>query len=184
MQTGTSDPYCQVILNGNKIYKTKTQKKTLNPIWNESFQANITARLRSTLEIQVRDWNQLAKDVTIGTVNFQLGKLAPNDVVVADFPLEGATKGSLKIRLFFDPQVVSHSKASMDVLSGGDENAVSKFGKGVMGTVTGTTVGLVSGVGKALDVGEKKTQKSNIDAIIAAKGLRVDEIRKEDTVAG
>ncbi|KAJ3033983.1 hypothetical protein HDV00_005602 [Rhizophlyctis rosea] len=181
-QRGTSDPYCQILLNGNKVYKTKTIKKTVNPVWNEAFTSPVQNRFRSTLQIQVRDWNQLSKHTVIGTVTVQLSRLAPDQVVEGEFPLEGAAKGVLKLRLFFDPQTVDVSKKSMDAGSrlDGDENAVKKFGTGLGKTVAGTAVGLVSGIGGVgkgvaeivIKGDDKQGGASQIDKIVAAKGLQ------------
>ncbi|KAJ3286488.1 hypothetical protein HK104_009001 [Borealophlyctis nickersoniae] len=176
-QGGLSDPYCVANLNGVRLYKTKTLKKTLNPVWKESFATPVKSRLRSTLEIEVRDWNQLSKDVTLGTVTVQLGRLVPNEVYTEDFTLQGAPKGTLKLRLFFDPKVVDGKVAENDAASrlGGDEGGVGKMFKGV----GGTAVGLVSGVGKAVvgagDKGAAKRTSGTIDAIVAERGLKVDD---------
>jgi Ca2+-dependent lipid-binding protein len=34
---GKSDPYAVFTLNGQKVFKSQTKKKTLNPEWNENF---------------------------------------------------------------------------------------------------------------------------------------------------
>lgn len=34
-RNGKSDPYCEFYLNGEKVFTTQIQKKTLNPKWNE-----------------------------------------------------------------------------------------------------------------------------------------------------
>lgn len=36
-RNGFSDPYCKFELNGKDVFKTKVQKKTLHPAWNEFF---------------------------------------------------------------------------------------------------------------------------------------------------
>ena len=38
---GKSDPFAVFSLNGQKVYKSQTKKKTLHPEWNESFTASI-----------------------------------------------------------------------------------------------------------------------------------------------
>jgi hypothetical protein len=34
---GKSDPFAVFSLNGSRVFKSQTKKKTLNPIWNETF---------------------------------------------------------------------------------------------------------------------------------------------------
>ena len=38
-----SDPYAVFTLNGIKVHKTETHKKTVNPVWNEEFEVNIVS---------------------------------------------------------------------------------------------------------------------------------------------
>ncbi|KAI9105980.1 C2 domain-containing protein, partial [Phlyctochytrium arcticum] len=104
--SGTSDPYCQLYLNGAKVHKTKTLKKTLNPEWNETVSIPVESRLRSNLEVRVKDWNSFSKHVTLGTVHVPLARLAPNEVMTKEYQLEGAPRGTIKLRTFFDPQAI------------------------------------------------------------------------------
>lgn len=73
---GTSDPYCkvdeQVMLDlfGEKI-KTKTMKKTLNPVWKETFQIPCSRRFEygmETLNLMLFDANVGQKDEFMGHV--------------------------------------------------------------------------------------------------------------------
>lgn len=43
---GKSDPYVVFQLNGQKVYKSQTKKKTLNPEWNENFIVQVVCRDR------------------------------------------------------------------------------------------------------------------------------------------
>ena len=38
---GKSDPYVVFELNGQKVYKSQTKKKTLNPEWSETFTVQV-----------------------------------------------------------------------------------------------------------------------------------------------
>jgi Ca2+-dependent lipid-binding protein len=40
---GKSDPYAVFSLNGNKVYKSQTKKKTLSPEWNETFVVGVVS---------------------------------------------------------------------------------------------------------------------------------------------
>ena len=48
MFAGKSDPYAVFTLNGQKVFKSATKKKTLNPEWNENFMVQIVSHLEST----------------------------------------------------------------------------------------------------------------------------------------
>lgn len=85
--TGLSDPYVKVYLryNGQRIAKKKThvKKRTLNPVFNESFlfdlpvsnePGNVDTILNNiSLELLVLDWDQLTKNEVIGRL--EIGKL-------------------------------------------------------------------------------------------------------------
>ena len=61
-RNGKSDPYCVFELNGEKVFKTQTQKKTLHPVWNESFEVQIPSRVGANFKVRVFDWD-LANEV-------------------------------------------------------------------------------------------------------------------------
>ncbi|KAJ3020939.1 hypothetical protein HKX48_009472 [Thoreauomyces humboldtii] len=199
--TGASDPYCQLYMNGNKVHKTKVIKKSLNPVWNETVSLPVTSRLRSTLEVRVKDWNGFAKDVTLGTVHLQLARIPPNEVILKDCPLEGARGGTIKLRVLFDPQGIDSSSKASGTHTGsagaaalgkalyksgehdassrlaGEDGSTSKMGRAVLGRLAGTTVGL----GKtAEELGRAATRSSGLTAQPTKKGpvLTVEDIAR------
>jgi Ca2+-dependent lipid-binding protein len=38
---GKSDPYAVFTLNGQKVFKSSTKKKTLTPVWKEVFECDV-----------------------------------------------------------------------------------------------------------------------------------------------
>ena len=56
-RNGYSDPYCKFLLQGQEVYKTKTQKKTLHPAWNEFFEVPVRSRTAGNFEVDVYDWD-------------------------------------------------------------------------------------------------------------------------------
>jgi Ca2+-dependent lipid-binding protein len=42
---GKSDPFAVFSLNGQKVFKSQTKKKTLNPEWNETFVIGVVSTL-------------------------------------------------------------------------------------------------------------------------------------------
>jgi Ca2+-dependent lipid-binding protein len=43
VDVGKSDPFAVFSLNGQKVFKSGTKKKTLNPDWNEDFVTSIVS---------------------------------------------------------------------------------------------------------------------------------------------
>lgn len=41
---GKSDPFVVFHLNGSRVFKSQTKKKTLNPEWNENFTTAVVSR--------------------------------------------------------------------------------------------------------------------------------------------
>uniref|UniRef100_A0A8D2QQM8 Synaptotagmin 8 n=1 Tax=Zosterops lateralis melanops TaxID=1220523 RepID=A0A8D2QQM8_ZOSLA len=82
---GTSDPYVIVYLTSDrrKRYETKVYRKTLNPIFNESFtfqipQAEVS---ESTLVMQIYDFNRFSKHDIIGEVRLPLASVDLQHVI-------------------------------------------------------------------------------------------------------
>ncbi|XP_014107617.1 PREDICTED: synaptotagmin-8 isoform X1 [Pseudopodoces humilis] len=93
---GTSDPYVIVYLTSNtkKRYETKVYRKTLNPIFNESFtfqvrQAEVS---ESTLVMQIYDFNRFSKHDIIGEVRLPLANINLQHVIEQWSDLEVASK--------------------------------------------------------------------------------------------
>ncbi|NWY58950.1 SYT1 protein, partial [Chionis minor] len=93
---GTSDPYVIVYLTSDtkKKYETKVYRKTLNPIFNESFtflvsQAEVP---ESTLVMQIYDFNRFAKHDIIGEVRLPLTSVNLQHVIEQWSDLVAASK--------------------------------------------------------------------------------------------
>lgn len=79
--TGLSDPYVKIYLlyNGQRIAKKKThvKKRTLNPVFNESFVFEVPYNeglQNISLEFLVLDWDRVAKNEVIGKMEIGLNK--------------------------------------------------------------------------------------------------------------
>ncbi|EEB86962.1 hypothetical protein MPER_15902, partial [Moniliophthora perniciosa FA553] len=46
-RSGKSDPYVVFVLNGQRVHKSETIKKTLNPDWNEDFTLSVPSRVHA-----------------------------------------------------------------------------------------------------------------------------------------
>uniref|UniRef100_A0A672TQF0 Synaptotagmin 8 n=1 Tax=Strigops habroptila TaxID=2489341 RepID=A0A672TQF0_STRHB len=93
---GTSDPYVIVYLTSDmkKRYETKVYRKTLNPVFNESFtfqvpQAEVP---ESTLVMQIYDFNRFTKHDIIGEVRLPLASVSLQHVIEQWSDLVAASK--------------------------------------------------------------------------------------------
>ncbi|KAM6273494.1 synaptotagmin-8 [Porphyrio hochstetteri] len=82
---GTSDPYVVVYLTSDtkKKYETKVYRKTLNPIFNESFTFQVpqVEVPESTLVMQIYDFNRFTKHDIIGEVRLPLASVSLQHVI-------------------------------------------------------------------------------------------------------
>ncbi|GAB0190022.1 synaptotagmin-8 [Grus japonensis] len=82
---GTSDPYVIVYLTSDmkKKYETKVYRKTLNPIFNESFTFQVpqVEVPESTLVMQIYDFNRFTKHDIIGEVRLPLASVSLQHVI-------------------------------------------------------------------------------------------------------
>lgn len=78
----------------------------MSPVFNETLEAEIIARHASVIKFELFDSNAMQKDVPLGNAVFDLKKLVPGEVTPFNLLLQNG-KGSLSIRLFFDPQDIT-----------------------------------------------------------------------------
>lgn len=66
---GLSDPYVKLKLNGEMLPSKKTtiKKKTLNPIWNETFKLVVKDPQAQILQVNVYDWDKVINLLFIST---------------------------------------------------------------------------------------------------------------------
>ncbi|RMY19282.1 hypothetical protein D0866_12908, partial [Hortaea werneckii] len=76
-RNGYSDPYCKFIMNDKEVYKTKTQKKTLHPAWNEFFEIPVRSRAASKFVVEVFDWDFGDRADPLGNAAINLDVLEP-----------------------------------------------------------------------------------------------------------
>ena len=156
-RNGYSDPYCKFNLNGKEIYKTKTQKKTLHPAWNEYFQVPIRSRTAAIFKADVYDWDFGDKADFLGSSSIDLGVLEPFQSQEMTFNLNGKS-GALRLKMLFKPDYVTRSRQGSSTFSG----TFSAPGKIIGAPVkAGTFVG--GGVAKGasfLTKGFKRTSSS------------------------
>jgi len=82
--TGSSDPYVVVQVPDTKVkHKTKTIKKTLNPVWNEEFdmsQDHIDAE-NDVMRFSIYDWDRATSKDLLGVVEVHVSELLGDEPV-------------------------------------------------------------------------------------------------------
>ncbi|OAA64481.1 membrane bound c2 domain containing protein [Niveomyces insectorum RCEF 264] len=106
---GKSDPYCRFELNGQDVFKTKVQKKTLNPVWNEFFEVVIPSRTGAKFFAKVYDYDFADKPDFLGGAALRLDQLEPFKAQEVRLPLDGKS-GSIRLRFLFRPDYVTRTR--------------------------------------------------------------------------
>lgn len=137
-RNGFSDPYCIFNLNDKQVFKTKVQKKTLHPAWNEYFETPVSSRTAANFRVKVMDWDAAGGDDLLGEANINLeiiDPFKPSEVVLR---LDGKS-GALRLKMLFKPDYVRRSRQGSSTFSG----TFAAPGKVIGAPVKG--VGLVGG---------------------------------------
>ncbi|KAL2155163.1 hypothetical protein VTH82DRAFT_3839 [Thermothelomyces myriococcoides] len=114
---GKSDPFVRFELNGQEVFKSKTQKKTLNPTWGESFNVSVPSRTAAKFRAAVWDWDFADKPDYLGGVDINLAQLEPFRAQEFRYPLDGKS-GVLRIRMLFTPDYVTRTRQGTSTLAG------------------------------------------------------------------
>lgn len=116
-RNGFSDPYCRFILNGEQVYKTSTQKKTLHPAWNEFFEVPIRSRTAAKFDVNVYDWDFGDKADFLGAASINLDVLEPFQAQEVILNLDGKS-GSIRLKMLFKPDYITRSRQGSSTFSG------------------------------------------------------------------
>lgn len=116
-RNGYSDPYCKFVLNEKDVYKTKTQKKTLHPAWNEYFEVPIRSRTAADFIVNVYDWDFGDKADFLGKSSINLEILEPFQQQEVTLALDGKS-GAIRLRMLFKPDYVVRSRQGSSTFSG------------------------------------------------------------------
>ena len=138
-RNGFSDPYCKFKLNGKDVFKTKVQKKTLHPAWNEYFEVPIPSRTGADFKCDVYDWDFGDKADFLGSTKLNLEVLEPFQPQELHYALDGKS-GALRLKMLFRPDYVTRQRQGTSTFSG----TFAPAGKVVGAPVKG--VGKVGGV--------------------------------------
>jgi len=117
-RNGFSDPFCKFYLNSEKeVYKTKTQKKTLHPAWNEYFEVPVRSRTAADFKVKVFDWDFGDKADFLGAAAINLDILEPFVQKEVTLGLDGKS-GAIRLRMLFKPDYVVRARQGSSTFSG------------------------------------------------------------------
>ncbi|KAF2111010.1 hypothetical protein BDV96DRAFT_583272 [Lophiotrema nucula] len=116
-RNGYSDPYCKFIMNDKDVFKTKTQKKTLHPAWNEYFELPVRSRTAANFQVKVFDWDFGDKADFLGAAHINLEILEPFQQQEVTLGLDGKS-GAIRLKMLFKPDYVTRSRQGSSTFSG------------------------------------------------------------------
>ncbi|KAH8737653.1 C2 domain-containing protein [Ilyonectria robusta] len=151
-RNGKSDPYCKFELNGQEIHKTKVQKKTLNPTWNEFFEVPVPSRTGANFKVTVYDYDFADKPDLLGEADINLESLDPFRPSETKYILDGKS-GSVRIRLLFRPDYVTRTRQGTSTFGGTFSSAPGRIVTGVAGAPLKGGVAVAGVVGHGVGKG-------------------------------
>lgn len=150
-RNGKSDPYCKFELNGEEIYKTKVQKKTLQPVWNEFFEVAVPSRTAAKLTVDVYDYDFADKPDFLGAAHINLESLDPFRASESKYMLDGKS-GTIRLRLMFRPAYITRSRQGTSTF-GNTFSAPTRIVTGVAGVPLKGGVAVAGAVGHGVGKG-------------------------------
>ncbi|CAK4031807.1 related to membrane bound C2 domain (vp115) [Lecanosticta acicola] len=116
-RNGFSDPFCRFVLNGDQVYKTNVQKKTLHPAWNEFFEVPVRSRTAAKFQVDVYDWDFADKADFLGSAGISLDVLEPFQTQEVILNLDGKS-GSIRLKMLFKPDYITRSRQGSSTFHG------------------------------------------------------------------
>jgi len=143
---GKSDPFAVFSLNGQKVFKSQTKKKTLTPDWKENFIVSVPSRVKAEFSVEIFDWNQIEQAKSLGTASIDVADLEPfqaSERVLNLVTAKHGEKGQIRVRLMFQPEIIAKSRKNTSTFSAAGRAMTTigslpvGAGKGVIHGVTG-----------------------------------------------
>lgn len=122
-RSGKSDPFCVFELNDEKVFKSKVQKKTLHPVWNEYFETKVPSRTAADFIMKVYDWDLAGDADFLGQAKLDLSSLEPFQPKLTVVKLTGKNGvsgdfGEVRLRFLFKSDYVVRSRQGSSTFSG------------------------------------------------------------------
>ncbi|UZJ51522.1 hypothetical protein CBS101457_000842 [Exobasidium rhododendri] len=150
-----SDPYVTLQLNGERVFKSKVVKKTLNPVWDEKLgECEVPSRVHADCYFEIFDWDQVGTPDKLGQAKVNLADLEPFEAREETIPITGKGAlegGTITVRFIFRPEFIAlrgRKGTSLGRTFTQGVGGVGRFGVGAVGDVGKFGVGAVGGVGK------------------------------------
>ena len=89
---GNSDPYC-ILKLGSTSHKSRTEPKTLNPTWNQTFQFSVSNPETDHLHLECYDHDAVGSDDSLGDAKIPLKDLVMGQEKIMWVKLEGGEMG-------------------------------------------------------------------------------------------
>lgn len=124
------DAFVEIRFSDYETYKTQTQRRSLNPVWNEDFRFEVTedsVLQNEPLELRILDYDQITYHDSIGTVLVDLNPLLTWDTnaqISGWFPIydtllgvRGELNAQIKLQFFGDINPFKDSSAGVQFIS-------------------------------------------------------------------
>ncbi|XP_066299721.1 extended synaptotagmin-2-like isoform X1 [Branchiostoma lanceolatum] len=98
MKKGKSDPYCTLQV-GAQSFKSKTIENTLEPRWNEYYEAVVDQLEGQTMQVNMFDEDPGSKDDPLGNAAVSISEVVKMGFSDVWLPLEDATTGQVHLRM-------------------------------------------------------------------------------------
>jgi Ca2+-dependent lipid-binding protein len=148
-RSGYSDPYCVFTLNGEKVFKSKIIKKTLNPTWDENFEVTVPSRTAVDFYLECFDWDLGAEDDFLGKAVLNLTDLEPFQQKSMTIALDGQS-GEIKLKLLFKPGYITRTRRGTSTFGGTFGGGTGRMVTGLAASPAKIVGGGVKGVGKGV----------------------------------
>ncbi|WVQ70782.1 hypothetical protein IAR50_000304 [Cryptococcus sp. DSM 104548] len=172
-RSGKSDPYVVFTLNGMKVFKSETKKKTVHPVWNESFEVMVPSRVAAKFSFEVFDWDRVGTATPLGSNVIDLAALEPFEAFESTLPLiadKRGEKGNFTFRMLFTPEIIARVRQNT--------SSFATAGR-AMTTIGGVPLGVGKGViqGGGAVAGGVATGLGTVGGFA---GRRIGLIKKKD----
>ncbi|KAH8086661.1 tricalbin [Cristinia sonorae] len=164
-RNGKSDPFAVLSLNGRRVYKSQTKKKTLKPVWDENFDVQVPSRVGAEFLVELFDWNQIEQAKSLGVGKIDLVSIEPFEPVERTIPLysdKHGQQGHVTVRLNFRPEIIVKARKNTSTFSTAGR-AMTQIGALPVGAGKGVVHGF-TGVFKR-DRNKSTTSESEDEAI-------------------
>ena len=182
---GKSDPYVKFELNGQEVFKSKVQKKTLSPEWKEFFNIPIPSRTAAKFKAMVWDWDFADKPDFLGATDINLEQLEPFTAQEFNYKLDGKS-GTLRLRMLFTPDYVTRTRQGTSTLTG-TFSVPGRIVTGVAGVPFKGGAAVAHGVGKGasfLKRGFRGKKDDSDDEVVPSADIPIITTNGPDSAPG